>query len=308
MEAMFYQQKRNKKKNKDSDKQYWWDFFDLTNFASLFDTQAEDIITSRRTSDDEGAVGEDVDSPATTVSPKLQIYNSLVTKFGNCKPSEKSFMFQHAVYSLILALDSPATTGTFNTNNTQERIPDIMSSVMGVTLHNRTHWNTEKVFISRLQDSSDGGSLDENKDGTYSSDSDSGDHDEGKKCQASGAETNDGKNSENTENQKDNHEIDDVNATIATNEGDENSKNTEEDVVSEIKEQIENVIDEGVNRTENVIAPEDDAVGITAAIGAATTPPATTPPAIAIATKKRKLDKAVDEPQTRKSNRSQTRK
>lgn len=47
MEAMLYQQKRNKKKNQDSEKQYWWDFFDLTNFASLFDTQAEDIITSR---------------------------------------------------------------------------------------------------------------------------------------------------------------------------------------------------------------------------------------------------------------------
>ena len=79
-----------------------------------------------------------------------------------------------------------------------------------------------------------------------------------------------------------------------------------EDVVSETNEQTENVIGAEVG-------PEDDAVlkteGITAATGAATTPPATEA-ATAIATKtdeqsakendkKRKLDKVVDEPQTR---------
>lgn len=77
-----------------------------------------------------------------------------------------------------------------------------------------------------------------------------------------------------------------------------------EDVVSETNEQTENVIGAEV-------APEDDAVlkteGITAATGAATTPPATEA-ATAIATKKRKLDEAVDGHQTRRSRRSETRK
>ena len=233
------------------------------------------------------------------------------------------------IFNLIVTTDDDKTRGTLNTNDLQIRLHHMLSSLQGPSLHHRTNWGTGSTVKFTMQDSSVGGSQDENKDDTYSSESDPGDHDESKKCQASGAETKDGKNSENAENHKDNNEIDAVNARIVTMEGDENSKNTEKDVVSEINEQTENVINEevapeydaggsedsneGDGNSKNTDAPEDDVDGSEnsneddteeiAATGAATTPPAA-----AIATKKRKLDEAVDGHQTRRSRRSETRK
>jgi len=85
MEAILYQKKKKNKKCRDSK---WWDFFDLEDFAKLFDKYAGQAIAERKadfmTSDDEEALddsGGTFEANASDSSPKSQIHNTLLDRF-----------------------------------------------------------------------------------------------------------------------------------------------------------------------------------------------------------------------------------
>ena len=84
MEAILYQKKKKKKKCRDSK---WWDFFDLENFATLFDKHAGEAIAERKADfmiSDEDSVDDSrptFEANASDSSPKSQIHNTLLDRF-----------------------------------------------------------------------------------------------------------------------------------------------------------------------------------------------------------------------------------
>jgi len=122
MEAILYQKKKKKKKCRDSK---WWDFFDLENFAMLFDKHAGEAIADRKAEfmiSDEDSVddsGPNFEGKASNSSPKLQLHNTLLARFKESKPAEKMFLFQNAIINLFSATDDDSTKGTVKVNKAQ---------------------------------------------------------------------------------------------------------------------------------------------------------------------------------------------
>ena len=128
MTALFYQSKTIEKlKYGDGDQIYWWNMFDLTKFANLFDTNAMKMILERRRVDAD-VKGEVSGEVSTNSSPKIKLYNSIIDRYNKSKPSEKNLQFQHAIYNLIVLKDDQATKGTAQINNDQGRLANILRS------------------------------------------------------------------------------------------------------------------------------------------------------------------------------------
>jgi len=129
MTALVYQFKTIRKlKYNESDQTYWWNMFDLTKFAGLFDTNALKMILERRCV--ENNVKDEVCSSEipSNSSPKIKLYNSLIDKYIRSKSSEKSALFQHAVYNLIVLNDDKETTGTAKINKGHGMLTKILRS------------------------------------------------------------------------------------------------------------------------------------------------------------------------------------
>jgi len=145
MEAILYQKKKEKKKCSDSK---WWDFFDLENFATLFDKPAGEAISDRKAEfmvsdeeDEEDLVDESrgtFEAKASDASPKFQLHNNLLATFQGSNPAEKMFLFQNAMINLFSATDDDSTKGTENVNEAQAQIFQNVTTLKGPSLSSIT--------------------------------------------------------------------------------------------------------------------------------------------------------------------------
>ena len=142
MEAILYQKKKEKKKCSDSK---WWDFFDLENFATLFDKPAGEAISDRKAefmvSDEEDLVDESTgtfEANASDASPKFKLHNSLLATFQGSNPAGKMFLFQNAMINLFSATDDDSTKGTEKMNEAQRQIFQKVTTLKGPSLSSIT--------------------------------------------------------------------------------------------------------------------------------------------------------------------------
>jgi len=157
MEAILYQKKKIKKKSRDSK---WWDFFDLENFATLFDKHAGEAIADRKTDfmiSDEDSVddsGPTFEGNASNSSPKLQLHNTLLATFKESRPAEKMFLFQNAIINLLSATDDDTTKGTVQINRAQAKILQQVTMVKSLSLSSITaQTNSGTSFPNGMEES-----------------------------------------------------------------------------------------------------------------------------------------------------------
>jgi len=158
-EAILYQKKKINKKSRDS---RWWGFFDLENFAMLFDKYAAEVIGDRKAefmNSDEDSVedseGVCYEKKASKSSPKLKLHNTLLDRFNESKPAEKMFLFQNAIITLLNATDDDTTSGTVQINKVQVQILLQVTTIKGLSLSSITAQKNSGTLFTNGTDESD---------------------------------------------------------------------------------------------------------------------------------------------------------